>query len=119
MNNISNVDILNIELNISSQSELLEVENGHFIIDYLASGENEPISGVLLETVTGYLSEEDINISIAVESVVCSFMDSYSLICTEMEIELTDYEFYDENNNIPEPGETIYLDYEISNTGEI
>ncbi|MCF7918713.1 MAG: DUF1573 domain-containing protein [Candidatus Cloacimonetes bacterium] len=116
--NTSNVDILQVTVTVESFSDAIEIENGTITIDLIEAGEV-----VILNNISVNYQDETGNnsacfLGINIGSVACSFSDSYQVPLTYLELSLSDYTFSDNNNNIPEPGEIIYFDYEISNTGD-
>ncbi|MDP8321122.1 MAG: C25 family cysteine peptidase [Candidatus Stygibacter australis] len=117
MNN-SDYTISPVEITLFSNSEEIIITNGEILIEQLEPDETVLIDGIELEYQCNPDSDLQKIIGITVQSDNYSFSDSYQLPVTFLEFSLIDFSFTDNNNNIPEPGEEIYFDYEITNSGD-
>ncbi len=116
--NSSSNDIFSIELTVFSYSDGITIENGEMTFEQLNSGEEVLIANIIISYINGTDNISDQLIGVMATSDSCSFTDTYQVPLTFLELTVSDFSITDNNNNEPEPGETIYLDYEITNTGD-
>ncbi|MCF7911069.1 MAG: DUF1573 domain-containing protein [Candidatus Cloacimonetes bacterium] len=110
--------IYQIEVSVESISDEITIEDGNITIASIGAGLTASLDDITINYLgSGDLSECSISINIA-PAEFRDYTDSYIVPLTFLELTLNDYEFSDNNNNIPEPGETVYFDYEIENTGD-
>ncbi|MCF7911178.1 MAG: DUF1573 domain-containing protein [Candidatus Cloacimonetes bacterium] len=116
--NCSDAVIAPLEISVFSNSAEIIVSDGEIVIDQL-----EPDATLFIDDI-GLLFQNSITndqpqfIGVSVQSDNYSFYDTYQLPVTFLEFTLSDYDFTDDNNNLPEPGEVISFDYCITNSGD-
>ncbi|MCF7918712.1 MAG: DUF1573 domain-containing protein [Candidatus Cloacimonetes bacterium] len=109
--------VLNIEISILNYSDEVEIENGEINVTSLEAGEEVIIDDIGI-TCHSINNDNEQLLGFQVSSENHSFTDTYLLPLTPLVLNLNNYSFMDNNNNLPESGETVLLFYELENTGE-
>jgi len=113
--NDSDDDISQVEVTIASISDEITIENGEITNVTIPAQQSVLLDDIIINYLGG-ADISDCSISISIESLECSYTDSYIVPLTFLELSL--YSCVINNNNDPEPGEIVDFDFAIENTGD-
>ena len=105
-----------ILLEISCDDSDIQVDES-ITIEILDAGDNIAINDIPIHYSGAGNDETGHYITISITGNNINLEDNYQIPVSEMQLEISGYQFSDDNNNLPEPGETVYLSYELTNCG--
>ncbi|MCF7912424.1 MAG: T9SS type A sorting domain-containing protein [Candidatus Cloacimonetes bacterium] len=116
LSNNSGVSYENILVEIGSNDSNIQVEES-MTIAIMTAGENLSINDIPVHYSGSGTEAFDQYISISLTNNNMNLEDYYLFPVSEIQLEISGYQFSDDNNNQPEPGENVYLSYELTNIG--
>lgn len=106
----------NIDLSVSSLSCDFSV-NHNETIEELTVGEQYEVADIPIQYHGAGITGENLYLQINLDCVSFNLANTFDIPLSAMHVSLLSVDFSDNNNNIPESGETVYADFELLNEG--